>query len=380
MPNFVIALGGIVLVGLLWRANWYRQQHEILHKQLKQLTGDQTTLRQDYENLILLRDGFLETLDDAIIVLDIQGIIRFANLAANDLFARPLEKQSLMVATRNAELDKLVKSAQTNLDEVQERRFTVGERMVQARVFGTAQQTIILLHDVTVIQQLSRARREMIANITHELNTPITTIGLLADTLVDGAGEKPDIRHKMLTDIRAETATLTQLVQEMRDLSLIESRQMPIKMLELELSPLVDMTIQPLLALAQQKKQIINISVPTELKVFADENQMPRAIKNIVHNAIKFTPEGGTVEILTTIGTEEVTLQIKDSGTGISINDLERIFERFYQADPSRQHGTGLGLAIARHIILGHGGTIWAENNDGGKGTSFYVTLPHAMD
>ncbi len=379
MSTGLIVVAGLVILGLLWRSNWYRQQTETLRKDFRILTDKHRQLEKISDNLMVLRDAFIETLEDAVLVLDKQNIIQFANGPAVELFTRRLENQSLMVATRNSELDNLVKSARENPREVQERRFTIDEHMVQARVLGIEQNTIIIVHDVTVMQRLSRARREMIANITHELNTPITTIGLLADTLVGGAGEKADIRKKMLTDIRAETATLTQLVQEMRDLSLIESRQMPIKMLELPLKGLVEKTILPLQALAEQKHQQIDIDVSENIEVFADENQLPRALKNIVHNAIKFTSEGGVIRISTKLENDFVTLCVKDNGVGLSASELERIFERFYQADPSRQHGTGLGLAIARHIILGHGGQIWAQNNQGEPGMSFFFTLPHAM-
>lgn len=379
MSTGLIIIAGLVILVLLWRATWYRQQVETLRKDIRDLTEDHHTLASTCDNLMILRDAFIEAVDDAILVLDKQSLIQFANGAAVNLFTRALENQTLMVATRNSELDHLVKSARENLREVQERRFAINDHVVQARVLGIEQNTIILLHDVTIMQRLSRARREMIANITHELNTPITTIGLLADTLVGGAGEKADIRQKMLTDIRAETATLTQLVQEMRDLSLIESRQMPIKMLELSLKGLVETTILPLQALAEQKNQQIKLDIPATIEVFADENQLPRALKNIVHNAIKFTPEGGVISISTSFENDFVTLQVKDNGVGLNPGELERIFERFYQSDPSRQHGTGLGLAIARHIILGHGGQIWAKNNSGEPGMSFFFTLPHAM-
>lgn len=352
----------------------YRHNNRLKAANYK-LSRDLANLSDEQVNFETLRDGVLKVMDDAILIMDSKGIIRFANDSARDLFKRPSIGQTLMSATRHYELDELAETAHTMRHEVHERRFIIDEYVLQARVMDIEKFTIVLLHDVTVMQQLSRARREMIANISHELNTPITTIGILIDTLLSGAVEKPDIRAKMLENMHHETETLSQLVQEMRDLSLIESRQMPIKLVPVELQPLIRRSIDSLIHLCDRKGQTIDFYVPEEVVVLADEQQIPRVLKNIVHNAIKFTPQGGHIEIHASLNGEEAIVQVKDTGPGISQHDLPRIFERFFQADQSRQHGTGLGLAIVRHIVLAHGGRVWAENN-ADRGTSFFVSLP----
>jgi signal transduction histidine kinase len=373
--SFIVIFGGLIILICVVIIIRQRRTLSILQAALYRSRKDASEAVRQLNTFEVLRDAVLTAMDDAMLILDNRGIVRFANEAAFELFHRDCVDQTLMAATRHNELDNLAKTARDAPHELHERRFAMDEHIMQVRMLDIEKYVIILLHDVTMIQQLSRARREMIANISHELNTPITTIGLLIETLTGGAIEKPDVREKMLSNVRAEAETLSQLVQEMRDLSLIESRQMPIKLVPTELAPLIRKSVDPLFHLSDRKNQIITYDVPPDIMVYADEHQVPRVIKNIVHNAIKFSPEDGEILVYAWQGEGEATIQVKDSGIGISEVDLPRIFERFFQADQSRQQGTGLGLAIARHIILGHGGRIWAENNPDG-GSSFFFTLP----
>jgi two-component system phosphate regulon sensor histidine kinase PhoR len=215
----------------------------------------------------------------------------------------------------------------------------------------------------------------MVANISHELSTPITTIGLLVETLLDsGLKDKPKRAHKLVSDIRRETDTLAHLVQEMRDLSLIESGQMPVRLVPTDLHSIVQASVEPLRHLAENKEQTVTISVPEGICVLADELQIQRAVKNIVHNAVKYTPQSGRIQITATTDQDEAIIAIQDSGPGIPPDDLPRVFERFFQVDRARRGGTGLGLAIVRHIVLAHGGRTWAESVFG-QGATFFVAL-----
>jgi two-component system phosphate regulon sensor histidine kinase PhoR len=375
MSSLLYILSAIVVAVLLFRLNQQRQQISKLKSQsyrLHRLFGDIQAENETYRSM---RDGLFVVMQDALLALDAAGTIIFSNKVADELFQRSCVGETLMVATRDYELDALAQNAAEHPHDLREQRLTINQRILQVRVLNIEVYTLILLQDVTVMQQLSRARREMIANISHELNTPITTIGLLADTLLNGASEKADIRDKMLQNIRAEADMLHQLVQEMRDLSLIESRQMPIKMVETSLLPLIQSSVEPLFSLAERKSHTITVDIPDHLVVLADVNQIPRVVRNVVHNAIKFTPDGGQIDIRAGFDAEGVTVMIRDNGPGIRPQDLSRIFERFFQGDQSRQQGTGLGLAIARHIVIGHGGEIHVENNPD-QGSTFYFSLP----
>jgi two-component system phosphate regulon sensor histidine kinase PhoR len=326
-----------------------------------------------------MRDGLFRATDDALMVLDGEQRVLFANPAAEAILGEGLVGQIITQAVPEPELELFIQDSQIVNGEGMERRIDLGKHVYNVRAITAANGTyafeILSLRDVTQMQRLERARREMVSNITHELSTPITAIGLLADTLLNLAEQgKTKKTRKMAKDIHREVDTLTQLVQEMRDLSLIESGQMPVRMTPTSLHMVVQASIEPLLTLAENKAQVITIDVPENILVLADERQIQRAIKNIVHNAIKFTPEGGQIDVTTAVTDEEAIIAVRDSGPGIAAEEVTRIFERFYQVDRARREGTGLGLAIVRHIVMSHGGRTWAESVEG-QGTTFFIAL-----
>lgn len=328
-----------------------------------------------------LREGLLNVVDDAFLVLDARQCVIFTNPAADALLDQPTIGKTLAQVMPNPDLEALILDARMVRGEVVERRIEHERHILNVRALAFQNSDmffeVLTLRDVTEIQRLERARREMVSNISHELNTPITTIGLLADTLLTTAiKEKPKRTKKMAADIRREVDTLTQLVQEMRDLSLIESGQMPVRLVPTDLQAIVSASVEPLLPLAESKGQAINLSVPDGINVLADDMQIQRAIKNIVHNAVKFSPENEQIDVVASIDPahDEVVIAVKDRGPGIPADDLPRIFERFFQVDRARGHGTGLGLAIVRHIVVAHGGRTWAENVEG-QGATFFMTL-----
>jgi two-component system phosphate regulon sensor histidine kinase PhoR len=326
-----------------------------------------------------MRDGLFKATDDALMVLDGEQRVLFANPAAETILGEGLVGQIISQAAPEPDLELFIQDSQIVNGEGMERRIDLGKHVYSARAITAADGNyafeILSLRDVTQMQRLERARREMVSNITHELSTPITAIGLLADTLLNLAEQgKTKKTRKMAKDIHREVDTLTQLVQEMRDLSLIESGQMPVRMTPTSLHMVVQWSIEPLLTLAENKTQVITIDVPEHILVLADERQIQRAIKNIVHNAIKFTPEGGQIDVTTAVTDEEAIIAVRDSGPGIAAEEVTRIFERFYQVDRARREGTGLGLAIVRHIVMSHGGRTWAESVEG-QGTTFFIAL-----
>jgi two-component system phosphate regulon sensor histidine kinase PhoR len=326
-----------------------------------------------------LRDGLFKAIDDALLVLDAGQRILFANPTAESLLGQNLVGETLAQVIPQPDLETLIQDSQIVRGEGMERRIELDKHIFHARAIALSNGyypfEILTLRDVTQIQRLERARREMVSNITHELSTPITTIGLLADTLLNLAEQgKTKKTRKMAKDIHREVDTMTQLVQEIRDLSLIESGQMPVRLTPTDLRTIVQASVEPLLTLAENRAQTIELAVPDGIFVLADDRQIRRAIKNIVHNAVKFTPEGGRIRITTTVNEEEAIIAVKDDGPGISSDDLPRIFERFYQVDLARREGTGLGLAIVRHIVMAHGGRTWAESIKG-QGATFYIAL-----
>jgi two-component system phosphate regulon sensor histidine kinase PhoR len=379
MFPWLIAILAMLTVGALWLS--LRRARRELRVCSDRLAHLERTHDRDFDQAHALLHAIMKSVEDGLLILDGNLTIRHANPSAQRLLGSELVGKTLLEAIRQPDAETLVSDAHKVRNEVVERRIEFEEhRILHARALTLpdSDQAIITLRDVTQLQRLERARREMVSNITHELSAPITSIGLLADTLLTFAErEKPKRIRKMAKDIRRETDTLMQLVQEMRDLSLIESGQMPVRLTPCAVRPIVTRTLEQLESLAENKEQTIEVNVPDDLIILADEVQIQRALKNIVHNAIKFTQQGGHIRISVERYSAEAVIAVADNGPGIPAEDLPRVFERFFQVDPVRRDGTGLGLAIVRHIVRAHGGRTWAESVEG-EGATFYIALPLA--
>jgi two-component system phosphate regulon sensor histidine kinase PhoR len=376
IPWIVTGLALITSSVLAWMLVQARDRIRDVEQEKTSLLEDLTSQINHVEQM---RDGLFRATDDALMVLDGEQRVLFANPAAETILGARLVGQIITRAVPEPDLELFIQDSQMMDSEDVERRIDLGKHVYNARAItasdGDYSFEILALRDVTQMQRLERARREMVSNITHELGTPITAIGLLADTLLNLAEQgKTKKTRKMAKDIHREVDTLTQLVQEMRDLSLIESGQMPVRLTPTALRTIVQLGVESLLTLAENKAQTVTIDVPENVFVLADERQIQRAVKNIVHNAIKFTPEGGQIQVTTTVTDEEAIIAVHDTGPGIAAEEVTRIFERFYQVDRARREGTGLGLAIVRHIVMAHGGRTWAESVEG-QGTTFFIAL-----
>ncbi|KAB2905178.1 MAG: PAS domain-containing protein [Anaerolineae bacterium] len=383
-------LGGLVLliIGIVSGLFYARTEVYFLNKRISQLTDDKKALQDKLDQASHLRDQLISISKDAILVCQPEGEHRilFANPAAEKLLGYGLLNKPVTSVTQNDDLNMLLTEIYSPEDGDIEQLLDFKGRMLRARVTTLLELEkpvqVLTMRDETEFIRLMRARREMVANISHELRTPITAISLIADTLLgDETAIKKSKNRKMVKNIKRQIDHLAQLVQEMRDLSLIESGQMPVKLMPTPLLPIIQASIDPLLSLSEDKQQTISVGVPEDCLVLADFQQAQRVIKNIVHNAIKFAPVGGSIKINAQVNDnhEEMVISIWNNGPSISQEHLPRIFERFYQADRARSDGTGLGLAIARHIILSHGGRIWAAS-EAGDGTTFFFTLPLAED
>ncbi len=250
------------------------------------------------------------------------------------------------------------------------------------------QAQVIILQDLTQIRRLNAVRRDFISNISHELRTPLASLKALVDTLRDGALDDPPAARRFLDRIETEVDAMTQMVQELLELSRIESGRVPLSLVP---TPVADVVAPPLERLYPQAERAglsLTVDLPSDLPpVLADAERVRQVVTNLLHNAIKFTRPGGSVMVRAYPVEDEgqlpkadhhrsaVIIEVADTGVGIPADDLPRIFERFYKADRARSGGgTGLGLAIAKHVVQGHGGRIWAESIEG-QGSTFYFTL-----
>lgn len=244
---------------------------------------------------------------------------------------------------------------------------------------GEIKGVIILLHDITAIRRLEKMRSEFVANVSHELKTPITSIKGFTETLLDGALEDPDISRSFLTIISEESDRLNRLITDILDLSKIEQKRMPLKIEEVDLSKLIKETVRIVRKEARAKNIAIYLPAEETMVLEADRDRLQQIILNLVSNAVNYTPNNGEVTItLRSTDDKYVEMIIADTGIGIPPEHLPRIFERFYRVDKARSResgGTGLGLAIVKHLVESHHGTIHVESKEG-KGTTFTVTLP----
>ncbi len=244
----------------------------------------------------------------------------------------------------------------------------------------------IVMEDVSELRRLQQIRTEFIDNLSHELRTPLTTVSLLAETLTreaEAAGDAIPIRMRdRIGKIEIETGHLVQMINELLDLSRIESGGALGVLDLLDLGQVATESVERLRLFADRQGVTFRVDLPTMVPpVQGDEQRLGQVFVNLLHNAVKFSPEGGEVRIAVSALGPDVVVAIADHGVGIPRAAQGRIFERFYKVDRARVRGavggTGLGLAIARHIIEQHGGRIWVESVEG-SGSTFSFTLPAA--
>jgi two-component system phosphate regulon sensor histidine kinase PhoR len=242
----------------------------------------------------------------------------------------------------------------------------------------------LVLEDVAELRRLQRIRAEFIDNLSHELRTPITTIGLLAETLARDAEATGDGVPTRMRDrigkLEVETGNVAQMVSELLDLARIESGGRPLLLDDVDLGRVATESVDRLRPFADRQRIELVVDVQPGLPdVRGEATRLGQVFANLVHNAIKFSPPDSTVRITVAAAVDGIEASVADQGIGIAAGDLPRVFERFYKADRSRRSGggTGLGLAIARHIVEGHGGRLSVSSTEG-AGATFTMSLPVA--
>ena len=331
----------------------------------------------------------LEQMTDGVMIADSEGRVQLVNQAAGRIFDLKPDQmigRSLPQVLRHYRLVELWKHSQ-DTGQTQEISLELAPKKIYlqgvAIPLGQTLQgsTMLLFQDLTRLRRLETVRRDFISNISHELRTPLASLKALAETLKDGALEDPPAAARFLDMIESEVDALTQIVSELLELSRIESGQVVLHVKPTAPDAILKEAINRLSHQAERAGLAIHTSIPDELPlVLADPPRTEQVLVNLLHNAIKFTPQGGEITISASFEGEgpqtNVIFEVSDTGVGIPQEDLPRIFERFYKSDRARSGGgTGLGLAIARHLVESHGGRIWVESREG-RGSSFFFSLP----
>ncbi len=237
---------------------------------------------------------------------------------------------------------------------------------------------ILSIIDITNIKKLEQIRTEFVSNVTHELKTPLTSIRGFVETLRGGALEDPEVAGKFLDIIDIEAERLTMLINDILQLSEIESGQKDNNIRSHSLADIIEETVSILQGTADKKNITINVEVEPQIKMTANRDRIKQMLINLIDNAIKYNSEGGTVTVRAENTGGRIVIKVKDTGIGIAKEHQSRIFERFYRVDKGRSRsmgGTGLGLSIVKHIVNLYNGDI-SVDSDSGKGTEFTIRLP----
>jgi len=238
---------------------------------------------------------------------------------------------------------------------------------------------LILLADESEARRVEAVRRDFVANVSHELKTPIGALGLLSEAIL-GAKDQPEEVVRFATRMQNESKRLADLVQEIIDLSRLQSSDPLQKAFAVEIGDVVREAVSQAQFSSEQRNIALEIGEVEDATVIGDRDQIVTAIHNLIENAVNYSPENTKVSIVTKRSGNLIEISVTDQGIGIAESDLTRIFERFYRVDPARSRltgGTGLGLSIVKHVALNHGGDVkvWSKV---GVGSTFTLLLPIA--
>ncbi len=371
------ALAGGLAQGDLTRRSRLREPGEIgalsaaLNSMADSLAAMIAQAAKDRETLRAILSGMAE----GVIATDRSQRILFVNQAAAALFsfdAASAPGKALLEVVRD---ERILKSREPGSFQVEAAR----GRLLHVSVAAWPEGLVMVARDVTEAVKYQDLRKEFVANVSHELRTPLTMIRGFVETLQDGAAGDPVKGPEYLSIIDKHVIQLTNLVNDLLELSRLEGRPGLPRRIEVDIAEVIRKAAEMQQPTAERKNQAVSVSLPPDLpKVPGDPDYLERAIANLVQNAIKYTPDGGAIRVTAAAVDQRVAVEVTDNGIGIPADDLPRIFERFYRVDKSRsrdQGGTGLGLSIVKHVVQAHGGTVEVRSEPG-RGSTFRITLP----
>ena len=353
---------------------------------LRRQRSSQAQLDHGKESLARDRKRFnaiLSATSEGVLVLDEGSQVTFINEAAAELLglqAADTQAQPMIAALRNP---RLVDLASRAVGEAQRCSAEINHGTRILEVFASPIEgppgVILILHDLTEIRQLESLRTDFVANVSHELKTPLTSIRAYVDTLLEGGLDDPENKRRFVEKIEKHVDSLGVLITDLLSLSRIESGQAISQHARLDIREPLFETVSRMEPNAESKSIHLKPVVSNQpLHVLGDREALQQVFDNLIDNAIKYTESGGSVEIVARAQGSEVRIQIQDTGMGIPPEDLPRVFERFYRVDKARSRelgGTGLGLSIVKHYVQALEGEILVDSTEG-VGTTFTLKLP----
>ena len=399
-PLIALVLGGGLVVTALiaerWRRSIVRYRSRLAARTdrdaelaIRRIRGQLDRLERELADERRNRDLLIELIEAGIVELDLRLRVVSANSAAHTLVGRPagsllgLDPIEAFLDSRIEAIARAAVEQGTASGEVALRGTDGSVLIVRARRSASGGAWLVLA-DVTELRRLQQIRAEFIDNLSHELRTPLTTVSLLAETLsreAESMGTRlPAKMRDRIAKIEVETGHLGQMVSELLDLSRIESGGTLGLVDDLDLGQLAHASTERLRLFADRQGVTLRVDIPPGLPpVRGDEARIGQVFVNLLHNAVKFSPNGGDVTVSVRAGQGELIASVEDHGVGVPRTAQPRIFERFYKVDRARVRGevggTGLGLSIARHVVEQHGGRIWVESTEG-AGSTFSFALP----
>ncbi len=383
-PQLLLGLTIGLLVGALglWRM-WRSSELQIA----RQVAERVAATKRQRERL----EAVLEAMDDAVLALDALGCVTLLNKSAERLLdsagggaiGKPLAE-----VVKTAELSALVEQLQDVHSASEEfevpgppRRHYLGRATRQRATGGS----VLVVQDVTRLRRLEKMRKDFVANVSHELRTPVTVIRANAETLLDGAMEDPVVADRFLVALLRNADRLSNLVSDLLDLSRIESGRLELQPQALGVHAIAAHAVESIVVAAEDKGQQVTIDITDDVDVWADASAIEQVLVNLLANASKYTPDGGSIVVTAQRRGRLCRIEVTDNGPGIDEKHHRRVFERFYRVDKGRSRGvggTGLGLAIVKHLVTAMGGTVGLQTADPRaderRGCRFWFTIPIA--
>ncbi|MBN1504540.1 MAG: HAMP domain-containing protein [Candidatus Eisenbacteria bacterium] len=354
--------------------------------------SDQVRLRlQEVVSSRSRLEAVLLSMFDGVMVVDASGTILLMNETLRSLLGvvgDPAGRKPLEVV-RNADIQEVVDTTLRHAGGVEARELTLVvpvERTLLVHATpvvqeGKSEGAVLVFHDISELRRLEKVRQDFVANISHELRTPVCSIKGYAETLLDGALDDREHARDFLNIIHSDSERLARLIDDILDISRIESGGLRMEPKPCSLGEILRRAVSALEKPAGEKRIRLTVDVPANLPaVIADQNRIDQVLSNLLDNALKYTESGGTVTVTARQHDGHVRVDVTDTGVGILEKDLTRVFERFYRVagqQSSERAGTGLGLSIVKHIVQAHGGQVSAQSVYG-RGSTFSFTLPTA--